>query len=278
MVNYSYDAWGNHKVMDAGGNVITDTAHIGNLNPFRYRGYFYDRETGLYYLKTRYYDPQTGRFINMDSVEYADPSILNSLNFYTYSNSNPSLLNFNQGGASMQNNSNGASQSGYLTSRVTSELNKSFSLDQGDAKKSSKVLMGHITTPLINWGAFLGQVAYVNTVQFNENKMFYSFSDVGGDSCRYGLGIDWGIMGVSVYASTNKGVGFGLRLTPHLVSGLEISLKGGVTGSFGIILGNTTHEISISIGWGAIGLLAGILFSPATSVLSGPMAVLGFVI
>ena len=89
VVKYTYDAWGNHKVMDANGNVITDTAHIGNLNPFRYRGYFYDRETGLYYLKTRYYDPQTGRFINMDSVEYADPETINGLNLYAYCGNNP---------------------------------------------------------------------------------------------------------------------------------------------------------------------------------------------
>ena len=69
--------------------MITDTAHIGNLNPFRYRGYFYDRETGLYYLKSRYYDPQTGRFINMDSVEYADPETINGLNLYAYCGNNP---------------------------------------------------------------------------------------------------------------------------------------------------------------------------------------------
>ena len=46
-----YDAWGNHAVLDANGNDLTDTSHIGNRNPFRYRGYFYDVETGLYYLQ-----------------------------------------------------------------------------------------------------------------------------------------------------------------------------------------------------------------------------------
>ena len=70
MVNYSYDAWGNHKVMDVNGNVITDTAHIGNLNPFRYRGYFYDRETGLYYLKTRYSSHKNGRKDNQKRCRY----------------------------------------------------------------------------------------------------------------------------------------------------------------------------------------------------------------
>ena len=89
VVHYEYDAWGNHKVLDANGIEIADSTHIGNINPFRYRGYFYDTETGLYYLKSRYYDPQTGRFINMDGVEYADPSFLNGLNLYAYCNNNP---------------------------------------------------------------------------------------------------------------------------------------------------------------------------------------------
>ena len=56
IVKYRYDAWGNHKVIDASDNVISSSNHIGNVNPFRYRGYFYDIETGLYYLKTRYYE------------------------------------------------------------------------------------------------------------------------------------------------------------------------------------------------------------------------------
>ena len=84
-----YDAWGNHKVLDASGNVISSSSHIGNVNPFRYRGYFYDIETGLYYLKTRYYDPVTGRFLNMDSIDYADPETINGLNLYAYCGNNP---------------------------------------------------------------------------------------------------------------------------------------------------------------------------------------------
>lgn len=89
MVKYDYDAWGAHRVLSNTGATITDTQHIGHKNPFRYRGYFYDRETGLYYLKSRYYDPETCRFINMDSVEYADPSYLHGLNLYDYCNNNP---------------------------------------------------------------------------------------------------------------------------------------------------------------------------------------------
>ncbi len=89
VVKYKYDAWGNHKVLDAAGEEITSSSHIGNKNPFRYRGYFYDTETGLYYLQTRYYDPAIGRFLNMDSINYANPEALNGLNLYAYCGNNP---------------------------------------------------------------------------------------------------------------------------------------------------------------------------------------------
>ena len=89
MVQYVYDAWGNHAVLDSNGNDLTDSSHIGNRNPFRYRGYFYDVETGLYYLQTRYYDPEIGRFLNMDDVSYADPEQFHGLNLYAYCGNDP---------------------------------------------------------------------------------------------------------------------------------------------------------------------------------------------
>ena len=50
VVRYVYDALGNHAVLDANGADISDTNHIGLFNPFRYRGYYYDEEAGLYFL------------------------------------------------------------------------------------------------------------------------------------------------------------------------------------------------------------------------------------
>ena len=59
VARYTYDAWGKVlTVKDANGNNITSTTHIANINPFRYRSYYYDKETKLYYLQSRYYDPQ----------------------------------------------------------------------------------------------------------------------------------------------------------------------------------------------------------------------------
>ena len=87
---YHYDAWGNHKVYDADSLIeMTSPTFIGNLNPFRYRGYYYDTETKLYYLQSRYYDPEVGRFISADQVEYTTPEAFDGLNIYAYCNNNP---------------------------------------------------------------------------------------------------------------------------------------------------------------------------------------------
>ncbi len=63
VVSYTYDAWG--EITSISGNQT-----LGEKNPFRYRGYYYDKETGFYYVGSRYYDPNTGRFINTDEPEY----------------------------------------------------------------------------------------------------------------------------------------------------------------------------------------------------------------
>ena len=89
VARYLYDAWGEVSVVDNNGSLISDVNHIGNLNPFRYRGYYYDTETKLYFLKTRYYDPEAGRFISQDGVEYLDPDTINGLNLYAYCGNNP---------------------------------------------------------------------------------------------------------------------------------------------------------------------------------------------
>ena len=89
MVRYRYDGWGNHKVMNPDGSKNESDTFIGNINPFRYRGYYYDVETGLYYLKTRYYDPETGRFITIDDISYLAPDTINGLNLYAYCGNNP---------------------------------------------------------------------------------------------------------------------------------------------------------------------------------------------
>ena len=78
--SYNYGAWGNCTVYDS------SDAAIGDLNPLRYRGYYYDAETGFYYLQSRYYDPAICRFINADGL-FTDGFI--GANLFAYCANNP---------------------------------------------------------------------------------------------------------------------------------------------------------------------------------------------
>ena len=62
---------------------------IKNVNPFIYKSYYYDSETGLYWLSSRYYSPELCRFISPDDVDYLDPSSINGLNLYAYCGNDP---------------------------------------------------------------------------------------------------------------------------------------------------------------------------------------------
>lgn len=89
VAEYLYDSWGNIiSIKDANGNEITDTSNIAHINPFRYRSYYYDSETKLYYLNSRYYNPAWGRFINADGI--INPNeLINDFNLYAYTVNNP---------------------------------------------------------------------------------------------------------------------------------------------------------------------------------------------
>ncbi len=83
VVEYTYDAWG--KILATTGSLATT---IGELNPFRYRGYYYDAETGFYYCRARYYDPEICRWISADGYVSTGQCII-SFNMFAYCNNNP---------------------------------------------------------------------------------------------------------------------------------------------------------------------------------------------
>ena len=84
VARYTYDAWGKCTI-------TSDTTSIGiaTINPFRYRSYYYDTETELYYLQSRYYNPEVGRFINADDAEMLNGNGILSQNLYAYAQNNP---------------------------------------------------------------------------------------------------------------------------------------------------------------------------------------------
>jgi len=91
VVEYTYDAWG--KLISTSGTLATS---LGADNPFRYRGYYYDTETGLYYLMTRYYAPEVCRFISADVYMTTGQGVLGG-NMWAYCLNNPANMTDSNG-------------------------------------------------------------------------------------------------------------------------------------------------------------------------------------
>ena len=93
IANYEYDPWG--KLLSiknaAGQDVSTYPDNSANVNPLRYRGYYYDNESGFYYLQSRYYDPSIGRFINADTYVSTGQGFV-GYNMFAYCGNNPVLF------------------------------------------------------------------------------------------------------------------------------------------------------------------------------------------
>lgn len=97
VATYEYDPWGAVTVKNANGALDNDDTSIGNMNPLRYRGYYYDNETGFYYLESRYYDPVVGRFISPDTFASTDITDALSANMFAYCNNDPVNYKDDQG-------------------------------------------------------------------------------------------------------------------------------------------------------------------------------------
>ena len=80
---YIYSPWG---------EIISAEGDLAEINPLRYRGYYYDSETGFYYLQSRYYDPENHRFINADTYASTDSSDAIACNMFAYCQNNPVML------------------------------------------------------------------------------------------------------------------------------------------------------------------------------------------
>ena len=87
VAQYTYDAWGN----------VSSSGRLAEINPLRYRGYYYDSETGFYYLQSRYYDPENHRFINADTYASTDSGNSIASNMFAYCGNNPIIRSDDDG-------------------------------------------------------------------------------------------------------------------------------------------------------------------------------------
>ena len=163
VAKYVYDAWGNHVIVDGNGNDVT--SGVGLLNPFRYRGYYYDTETDLYYLQTRYYDPEAGRFLSQDDVSYLAPDNINGLNLYAYCANNP-IKNIDALGCFLQKNvPNGIDIISIIDIILSTSMAYMYSVANMANRIDVLKMVVNMSSGLANATRFLGYVSVaVNTI------------------------------------------------------------------------------------------------------------------
>ena len=93
VATYEYDAWG---------NIVSSSGRLAEINPLRYRGYYYDNETGFYYLQSRYYDPANRRFISADVYASTGQGFVGT-NMFAYCNNKP-IINSDPSGHALRSN------------------------------------------------------------------------------------------------------------------------------------------------------------------------------
>lgn len=273
--SYTYDAWGNCTVSVEPNTTTADKRIVRTLNPFRYRGYYYDTETQLYYLQSRYYNPNTGRFVQPASISSLNCASIYSFNLYAYATNDAVGIRYTTSGY-------GLNVSNDMESTTTStRLNPaSHNLETTVYGKSKRIkfnldwLAKGISTSSTIHGLFTSGATLLNHIgYFNIGKNIGAFSDdmiLLGSSVKNGIlafnEFSWGLGKADVFS-----IGLGVVLDIYDSYQRDVS-----TG--GIILGATLTAAK------GVGLIYAnkLIMSGATSIGSaicpGPGTAVGFVV
>ena len=236
---YAYDAWGNCTT-------TLSTIPIVSKNPIRYRGYYYDAETKLYYLGARYYCPEWRRFISPDDTSYLDPETPNGLNLYAYCGNDPV---------------NKYDPSGHFAITLTT------------------LLIGGLIAGAIGAGIGLGTAIYKDAkedgVWFNGDRTDYVGRILGGFVAGFGVGVCT-VLGAGVGAAalgettatlfTSTGLTLSLGSALGIGSGVAFAtgiagytVRTGISGSEDFKVQNMFIEGGFNAISGALSVLGGYL-------------------
>ena len=246
VVQYSYDSWG--KLLSVTGS-LAET--VGKANPFRYRGYYYDSETELYYLNSRYYDPETGRFINADGYVSGPEKVIQGYNLFVFCDNNP-VNKVDDSGNWPKWIKNVVNKVSTAVKKVVSKIKSHLKKGKNTLPAINHVNKSHVTEPLLmlDLGSAVGKVGLSSTVSKSDKMagIAYSFVDVGNNNSRAGVGahID-GISSISFGVDSEINGFFNVQITPFVHG--EISLgAGGIGFMVGIDSKDTSVDLEVDIG------------------------------
>ena len=262
VVKYTYDAWG--KVISVSGS---KAGTLGKANPFRYRGYVYDEETQLYYLRSRYYDPEVGRWINADSVIAGVGGSIQGYNMFAYCFNNPVNMSDSSGHWPqwMKNAAN------WVNNNIIQPVANFFS-------PSTNTISGQFQDGIFRGsGSLTGGYSEINgRLQVNSkdsknNGMLGGFAKVsaGNASGKIGIGND-------DVALSLKGVGDGLTATAQ--AGVQYKNGAGlaVKAKAAVLTGRATTELEL-FGWQIEFGVSGDLLSVGAEAMIGVFPDEGFI-
>ena len=263
VATYAYDAWGNMTYCNAG----TDVAYI---NPFLYRGYYYDSESGLYYLMTRYYDTQIGRFISPDTPDYLAPDTIGGVDLYAYYRNNPIKYN--------NHRSQGYGSAGSVlpmtseNSSISSGNNASVLLNITEKLGGYSSLRTHTTSTLLNIRGV--RVSYTQTKSIaNTSGILYNFADANlmdETDISVGGGMNFGNWYVTeLFYTSHFGYGTYTQITPYFSYNSVINSDGISLGIGYIDSKGDNHTYSLDLDWPTIGKVAvavAIVLSPLDEI------------
>ena len=217
---------------------------IGKINPFRYRGYYYDVETGLYYLKTRYYDPEVGRFISQDDVSYLDPEHINGLNLYAYCGNNPVMFTDPNGTSFLLTLFIGALIAGVVSGAIKATTT---AISGGSGMECLGAFAGgFITGVALGGAAILGGGLAVGAVMATTATVLGSMAAVAVGSFA---------AGVFSYYAENKISGKEIKIDELLMQGGLTALQGLISFGIGAALGASGYWDTLKLGNGLIDII-----------------------